>query len=64
MFLPIKIIKKIKKTTNNHLPNYTIWTWQEKFKKNNQFLSEKRAEKWWANLQDPYFDEMNYKNLN
>ena len=24
---------------------YTIWTWQEKFKKNNQFLSEKRAEK-------------------
>ena len=32
---------------------YTIWTWQEKFKKNNQFLSEKRAEKWWANLQDP-----------
>ena len=24
---------------------YTIWTWQEKFKKNNQFLGEKRAEK-------------------
>ena len=37
----------------------TLYGLQEKFKKNNQFLSEKRAEKWRANLQDPYFDEMN-----
>ena len=34
-----------RKTYRIDILAYTIWTWQEKFKKNNQFLSEKRAEK-------------------